>query len=283
MKKRSLKDMSLKSTVKELCFRANTVLREDVREALAEACSHEEEGSVSRRMLEILIENARIASEAKIPICQDTGHVAVFLEIGNGIDLSGCDISEVVNGGVEEAYSEYNFRKSVVKSPVERENTGTNTPCIIHTDIVAGDEVAVSVMPKGFGSENKSVVRMFNPTDDMEKIKDFCVGTVKKTGADACPPYVLGIGMGGTMEKSALLAKKALLRPVTQSSGHKYLAEAEKAIMDKCNALGIGVMGLGGRTTVMGVNIEEYPTHIAGLPVAINVCCHALRSAGAVI
>ena len=283
MNKISLKEMPLKATVKELCLQANTVLREDVREALAQACSREDEGTVSRRMLEILIDNASIAESAKIPICQDTGHVAVFLDIGSEIDLSGCDIAKMVNEGVEEAYAEYNFRKSVVKSPVHRENTGTNTPCIIHTDIVSGNEIRVSVMPKGFGSENKSVIKMFNPTDDMEKITGFCVETVKRTGADACPPYVLGIGMGGTMEKSALLAKKALLRPITRRSHAEYIAGAEEDIMEKCNALGIGVMGLGGKTTVMGVNIEEYPTHIAGLPVAINVCCHALRSASAVI
>ena len=273
----------IEETVKALCLKANTVLREDVRKALEEACRREPQGSMPRKMLEILLENARIAESTGIPICQDTGMAAVFIDIGRDVVVRDGNILEAVDMGIEKAYVEGLFRKSVVEDPILRKNTGTNTPAIIHCDLVEGDRISVSVMPKGFGSENKSRVAMLNPTCDIDEIAGFCVETVRMAGPDACPPYVLGVGIGGTVEASALLAKKALLRPITDKSGKSHMADLERKVFEQANALGIGVMGLGGLSTVIGVNVESMPTHIAGCPVTVNVCCHALRSATAVI
>jgi fumarate hydratase subunit alpha len=273
----------IKQTVKCLLLKANIELRNDVLQALKELYRGEKEGTQAKNMLGILVENADIAMEKKIPICQDTGLVVVFLNIGSNVVLDGGDVKAAVNEGVEEAYKEGFFRNSVVEDPITRKNTGTNAPASIHIDLVEGDSIEVSVMPKGFGSENKSRLIMMNPTADPEKIVDFCVETVKIAGPDACPPYVLGVGIGGTMESCALLAKKALFRSINESNPKPHLAELEEKIKEKCNALGIGVMGLGGGSTVMGVGVEAGPTHIAGLPVAVNVGCHALRSASTVI
>ena len=280
--KREINSLKIKGKIKELCLEANTVLREDVLEGLNIAFGVEE-GSVSANMLSVLVENARIAEEKKIGICQDTGMVTIFLEIGTDVSIEGEDINKAIDRGVEEAYAEGSLRKSVVGDPILRDNTGTNTPCIKHIEFVPGKNISISVMPKGFGSENKGCIKMFDPTADTEDIIAFCVEAVKSAGADACPPYILGIGIGGTMEKSAFLAKKALLRPIDESNEKKHLSSMEEKIKDKCNDLRIGVMGLGGKITCMGVNIEEFATHIAGLPVAINISCHALRSASAVI
>ena len=283
MSARRINVEKIKQAVKTLFLEANIVLRADVLEALERLYREEKEALQAKGMLKILIENANIAKEKKIPICQDTGLAVVFLNIGEDVVLEGGGITEAVNEGVREAYSEGHFRDSVVADPLIRENTGTNTPAVIHVDITKGDNVGLSVMPKGFGSENKSRLSMMNPTAGPEKIIDFCVETVKIAGPDACPPYVLGVGIGGTMDECAHLAKKALFRPINEPNPKPHIARLEEKIKEKANALGIGVMGLGGGSTVMGVNVEAGPTHIAGLPVAVNVGCHALRSAKAVI
>ena len=283
MNKREISSGKIEQLVEELCIKANTELREDVKTALDAAYSSEGEGTISEKMMKVLQKNASIAEQEKLPLCQDTGMVCVFIEIGKEVVIVDDGINEAVDQGVERAYRDNFFRKSVVADPLTRENTGTNTPAITHIDIVEGDKVKVSVMPKGFGSENKGRIKMFNPTAQRDEIVEFCVETVKDAGPDACPPYVLGIGVGGTMEHCAFLAKKALLRKIDQSSPKPHIAEMEHLIKEQSNALSVGVMGLGGKTTVLGVNIETFPTHIAGLPVAINICCHALRSATGVI
>lgn len=274
---------AVEKKVKELCIEANFLLRDDVLKALKKAYEDEPDDSPSKEVLGILVENAKIAKKENIPICQDTGVAAVFLEIGEDVHITGGNVTRAVNNGVEKAYSEANLRKSVVYDPILRENTGTNTPAFVHIEIVEGNKVDISVMPKGFGSENKSRITMLNPTATRDEIVDFCVETVRLAGPDGCPPYVLGVGIGGTIDTCALEAKKALLRPIGKGSTKGHIREIEKTIKEKCNSLGIGVMGLGGKTTVLGVNIREVPTHIAGLPVAVNVCCHALRSASGVI
>jgi len=283
MTRREIKASEIERTVKTLCIKANTVLRRDVLAAMEEACRKEKEGSLAKRMMEVLLENARIAEKKSIPICQDTGMVTVFIEMGKDAVICDGSLPEAIDSGVRTAYEEGFFRKSVVGDPLVRNNTGTNTPAVIHLDIVDGDKLNVSVIPKGFGSENKSRLAMLSPTGVRDGVIDFCVETVKKAGPDACPPYVPGVGLGGTMESCALLAKKALLRQITESNPKAHIAELERAIKEKANALGIGVMGLGGPATVMGVNIEEFPTHIAGCPVAVNLSCYALRSASGTI
>ncbi len=280
---RRISERQIQDTVKALFIKANNVLRPDVFLALNAARRREKVGTVSAKMMSMLVENARIAREESIPICQDTGMATVFLEIGMDVDTSGIDVVSAVNKGVARAYKEGFFRQSVVKDPILRGNTRDNTPAMVHIDMVKGSKIGIHVMPKGFGSENKSRSVMLNPTAGVGKIFDFCVDTVKMAGPDACPPYVLGIGIGGTAEVCALLAKKALLRPINKRNKEKHLAKLERMIAAKANRLGIGVMGLGGKTTVLGVNIEACPTHIAGLPVAVNVSCHALRSASAII
>lgn len=271
----------IEKKVKELCLKANTVLRSDVVKELEASC-RKEKNALSRKMLKVLIDNAKIAKEEKLPVCQDTGVAVVFVEVGRDVHIAG-DLLKAIDKGVEKAYREGHFRKSIVSDPVKRVNTGTNTPSVVHVDIVKGNKVKISVLPKGFGSENKSVIGMLNPTCTDEDIVNFCVDAVKKAGPDACPPYVLGIGIGGTMDSAALLSKKALLRKVKSKARKKHIEKIEKEILKKANDLGIGVMGLGGKTTVMGVNVLESHTHIAGCPVAVNVCCHALRSASGAI
>lgn len=275
--------IDIEETVKRLFIKANNVIRQDVLAALEKAARLEKKGSVSSEMLGILIQNAGIAKTHSMPLCQDTGIATVFVEIGRGVDLSGTDITGSINRGVAKAYKEGFLRKSIVEDPLLRGNTGDNTPAIIHYDIVDGDRMKIHALPKGFGSENKGRVLMLNPTAGDEEIIDLCVETVKAAGPDACPPYVVGVGVGGTMESCALLAKKALLRPIDEHNPRAHLAGIEKEIMKRANKLGIGVMGLGGKVSVLGVNLEALPTHIAGLPVAVNISCHALRSASAVI
>ncbi|MDD5633672.1 MAG: fumarate hydratase [Candidatus Omnitrophica bacterium] len=269
----------IEKVVEELCFEANIFLRSDVEKALKRSCCSEKKNSISREMMEILLENARIARRKNLPICQDTGVATVFVDIGQNVVIKGGLLRDAVTRGVKASYEKNCFRKSVVEDPLIRKNTGTNTPCIMHMDIVKGDRVKISVMPKGFGSENKSRIKMMNPTSTDKDIVDFCVETVKLAGPDACPPFILGIGIGGTTEYSAYLAKKALLRPVGKYNPKKHIQKIEKNIQKRVNGLKIGVMGLGGASTVLGVNIETAPTHIAGLPVAVNISCHALRSA----
>jgi fumarate hydratase subunit alpha len=269
-------------TVRDLFLEANMVLRKDVLRAIRELYD-EEKAPNAKEMLKVLLENARIAREEKMAICQDTGLSVVFLEVGEDVHITGGDLNRAVDKGVESAYKDGFLRKSVVRDPLLRDNTGTNTPAEIHVDMVPGDKIKVAVFPKGFGSENKGRIAMLNPTAGEDAVVDFCVDSVKKAGPDACPPYMLGVGIGGTMESCALIAKKALLRPVDSSNPDKHIAALEKKIEQKVRELEIGVMGLGGISTVMGVNVETAPTHIAGLPVAVNISCHALRSASGII
>jgi len=280
---RKVKSSIIKNAVIELCFEANTEIRKDVLGAFKKLSKKQNSVGASKAMVKILIENSEIACKDKIPMCQDTGMVSVFLEIGRHVHVEGETIKEAVNKGVETAYKKFFLRKSIVKDPILRENTGTNTPAIVHIDIVDGDKVKIDLMPKGFGSENKSRLVMLNPTCDRQAIIDFCVETVKLAGPDACPPYILGVGIGGAMDSVTYLAKKALLRPITKKNSKKHIAKIEEDIKKSVNKLNIGVMGLGGEGTVIGVNVETSATHIAGLPVAVNLSCHALRSASVVI
>ncbi|MDP8298765.1 MAG: fumarate hydratase [Candidatus Tantalella remota] len=279
MNTRLIKALDIQKLVEYLCVRANTVLRRDVLEGIQKAYDGEADGSVSKKMLKVLLENTETAEKEKLPLCQDTGMAAVFIELGSEVQVSDGDIIDAVNAGIEKGYAEANLRKSIVADPVKRDNTGTNTPGVVHVDIVKGDKISITVMPKGFGSENKSRMVMLNPTSTDEDIIEFCVDTVRKAGPDACPPYILGVGIGGTMEQCTLMAKKALLRTIDSSNPKSHMADIEAKIKKRSNELKIGVMGLGGSDTVIGVNIMETATHIAGMPVAVNVACHALRSA----
>lgn len=272
----------IRDIVRELCLKANFELRKDILRALKSSLSKERDAR-AKKILKVLIENASLARKHRIAICQDTGILVVHLEIGQDVALFGGSLASMIDEGVEEAYRKGYLRKSVVDDAILRRNTGTNTPAISYVDMVDGDRVKITVSPKGFGSENKSMIKMFRPTDSVEKIKGFIIETVKMAGADACPPLVLGIGIGGTFERCAYLAKKALLRPIDRRNPKKHIAKLERGLIKDINSLGIGPMGLGGRTTVLGVNILEAHTHIAGLPVAVNVSCHATRSAEKVI
>lgn len=279
---RKISVLKIRDTVKRLCLEANFVLRKDVLAALKKA-KRKETNKRARAIFGQIIENARIAEKDRVAICQDTGIAVVFIELGRDVLVTGGDLNTAINEGVVSAYRDGYLRKSVVRDPVERNNTNTNTPAVISVKIVPGNRIRITVSPKGFGSENKSRIKMFKPTAGEEEIRQFIIDTVKAAGPDACPPLILGIGMGGTFEKCAYLAKEALLRPIGKRNPKKHISELEKGLASDINALGIGPMGLGGRTTVLGVNIEEFPTHIAGLPVAVNVSCHATRSASAVI
>ena len=268
----------IRDAVRDACLEANFVLRKDILRALRKAVP-KETNRRAKGILKSIIENAGIAKAKRIAICQDTGMVTVFLEIGREVAFEGGNLATAINEGVTEAYLKGYLRKSVVDDPVLRRNTNTNTPAVIHTDIVEGDRVSISVMPKGFGSENKSKAKALNPTATIYDIKEFVLNVVREAGPDACPPLVLGIGIGGTFEKTAYLAKKAVLRPIGQHNPKKHIKKLEKDLQRDINALGIGPMGLGGKTTALGVNIETFPTHIAGLIVAVNVSCHATRGA----
>lgn len=272
----------IRDTVRDLCLKANFELRKDVLKAIKAAVKKETNGR-ARAILKSIIENARIAKQKRLAICQDTGMVFVYLEIGQDAVLTGGALHKAIDDGVKEAYAKGCLRKSVVADPLLRQNTGTNTPCIIITDIVEGERVRIEVSPKGFGSENKSTIKMFKPTADIGEIKKFIIDAAKDAGPDACPPFVLGIGIGGTFETAAYLAKKALLRPIDKRNPKKHISKLEKKLYREINSLGMGPMGLGGKTTALGVNILEYPTHIAALPVAVNVSCHATRSASAIL
>jgi fumarate hydratase subunit alpha len=268
----------IRDTVAELCLKANFELRRDVLKALKVALKNEK-SLRAKNLLKALLENAVLAKKKRIAICQDTGFVSVFIELGSSVLLSGGDLSEAVNKGVEDAYKKGYLRKSIVNDALIRKNTNTNTPSIIHIDIVEGDKVRISVSPKGFGSENKSAIKMLKPTASEKDIINFVTEVVKLAGPDACPPYVLGVGIGGTFDHAAHLSKRALLRPIGFGNKKRHFKRLEKDILKAVNSLGIGPMGLGGKTTALGVSIEEFPTHIAGLPVAVTVSCHATRSA----
>lgn len=263
-------------TVKELCMEANYFLSDDIKEAL-ENNRKKESWALAGDILEQIIINGKIAAEDRVPICQDTGMACVFLEVGQDIHIVGGNIEEAINEGVRQGYEEGYLRKSVVKDPINRINTKDNTPAMIYYEIVPGDKIKITVAPKGFGSENMSRIAMLKPSDGIEGIKSFIIDTVKAAGPNPCPPMVVGIGIGGTFDKAAYLAKKALLRPINQYNENIYYKELEEELLSSINELGIGPQGFGGATTALGVNIEVLSTHIAGLPVAVNINCHATR------
>ncbi len=262
--------------VKEMCIEANYSLTEDMRAALEKA-GREEKSPLGRQILEQLEENLVIASGDRIPICQDTGMAVIFLKIGQEVHFTGGSLEAAIQEGVRQGYKEGYLRKSVVKDPLQRENTKDNTPAVIHYEMVPGEQVSVTVAPKGFGSENMSRIFMLKPADGEEGVKNAVLTAVRDAGPNACPPMVVGVGIGGTFEKCALLAKEALTRPVNSHSEIPYVKQMEEELLQKINASGIGPGGLGGTITALAVNINTYPTHIAGLPVAVNICCHVNR------
>ncbi len=264
------------SNIKEMCIEANHMLTPDMQKAL-ECAVTEEKSPIGQKVLGQLQDNLRIAQEDTIPICQDTGMAVIFMEIGQDVHFEGGSLTDAINEGVRQGYVNGYLRKSVVKDPLLRENTKDNTPAVIHYDLVPGDKVRITVAPKGFGSENMSRVFMLKPADGMEGVKNAILTAVKDAGPNACPPMVVGVGIGGTFEKCALLAKKALTRSVDVRSSIPYVKELEEELLTTINRLGIGPGGLGGSTTALAVNINTYPTHIAGLPVAVNICCHVNR------
>ena len=266
----------LTTNIKEMCIQANHYLAPDMDQAMHQAFEKETK-PLAKQILGQLLENLEIAGKDMIPICQDTGMAVVFLKIGQDVHFEGGSVEEAVNEGVRQGYEEGYLRKSVVGDPLVRVNTKDNTPAIIHYEIVPGDQVEITVAPKGFGSENMSKIMMLKPADGIEGVKEAIVNTVKEAGPNACPPVVVGVGIGGTFEKAAILAKKALTREAGTHSDIEYVAELEKEMLEKINNLGIGPGGLGGSTTALAVNINTYPTHIAGLPVAVNICCHVNR------
>ena len=268
----------LTDNIKEMCIEATHYLSPDMCAALKKA-TEEEEAPLGKKVLDSLSENLELAGKEMIPICQDTGMAVVFLEIGQDVHFVGGNVMDAVNEGVRRGYVDGFLRKSVVGDPILRENTKDNTPAILHTEIVPGDKVKITVSPKGFGSENKSRMFMLTPADGIEGVKEAILTAVKDAGPNACPPMVVGVGIGGTFEKCAYMAKKALTRDIDKSSDIPYVAELEKEMLEKINNTGIGPGGLGGRTTALAVNINTYATHIAGLPVAINICCHVNRHA----
>ena len=262
--------------VKEMCIEANHYLTDDMKQALKQS-EKKEKSPLGKQILAQLEDNLKIAAEDMIPICQDTGMAVIFIEIGQEVYIEGGILTDAVNEGVRQGYVEGYLRKSVVKDPIFRENTNDNTPAVIHYDIVAGDQIKIVLAPKGFGSENMSRIFMLKPADGIEGVKNAILTAVKDAGPNACPPMVVGVGIGGTFEKCALLAKKALTRSVNEYSPISYISELEEELLKKINQLGIGPGGLGGSTTALAVNINTYPTHIAGLPLAVNICCHVNR------
>ena len=263
-------------SIRDMCIEANLTLSEDMKCRLKNA-KETEKTPLGKQILSQLNENMKIAQEEQIPICQDTGMAVVFLNIGQDLHIEGMDLHDAVNEGVRQGYREGYLRKSVVKDPLIRENTKDNTPAIVHIDIVSGDKLEILVAPKGFGSENMSRVFMLKPADGAEGVRKSVLEAVKDAGPNACPPMVVGVGLGGSFEKAAFLAKKALTRNLDQRSEKEHIRILEEELLQEINQLGIGPGGLGGSTTALGVNIETYPTHIAGLPVAINICCHVNR------
>ena len=268
--------------IKEMCIEANHYLSKDMKAVLDQAVESEK-APLGKQILNQLEENLRIAAEDMIPICQDTGMAVIFLEIGQDVHFVGGLLEDAVNEGVRQGYEEGFLRKSVVKDPLIRENTKDNTPAVIHYEIVSGDKVKITVAPKGFGSENMSRIFMLKPADGIEGVKEAILTAVKEAGPNACPPMVIGVGIGGTFEKCAWMAKKALTRPVDEHSPVPYIREMEEELLHRINKTGIGPGGLGGSTTAFAVNINTYPTHIAGLPVAVNICCHVNRHAVRII
>ena len=278
---RFLDSQCIRDTVKKLCIQANMQLPADVERAIVSA-EQSESWPIAKRTLSLLEENLRIAGESSLPICQDTGAACVFLEIGMDVHISG-DVYSAVNDGVRAGYEEGYLRKSIAADPLFRGNTGDNTPAFTTIELIPGDKVRITVAPKGFGSENMSALKMLRPADGEKGVIDFVLDTVRNAGPNPCPPIILGIGIGGTFDKVALLAKKALLRPLDERNADPHYAELERKMLEKINGIGIGPQGFGGKTTCLGVAIEKMPTHVAGLPVAVNVSCHATRRASAIL
>lgn len=278
-----IKSTKIKDKVKELFLKANYHINHDLMKLLQQA-QKKETSPIGKYVLNMIIENNKIASREEVPICQDTGLAVIFVDVGQEVRLIDGDFVEAINQGVKEAYQEGYLRKSVVDDPVfERNNTKTNTPAIIYTDIVPGDKIKLLVMPKGFGSENMSTIAMLKPADGEKGIIDFVIETVKKAGPNPCPPTIIGVGIGGTIDKAMVIAKKAIIRKIGQSNKNSKYATLEKEILTKINNLGIGPAGLGGNITSLAVHIDYLPTHIAGMPVAVNVCCHAARHAEGIL
>ncbi len=281
-KMRTIQTTDITENIRQMCIEANHYLSDDMKQVFNKAVDNEE-SPLGRQVLEQLKENLEIASSDMIPICQDTGMAVIFMNVGQEVHFEGGSITDAVNEGVRQGYTEGYLRKSVVGDPIIRENTKDNTPAVVHYDIVPGDKVEITVAPKGFGSENMSRIFMLKPADGIEGVKEAILTAVKDAGPNACPPMVVGVGIGGTFEKCALLAKKALTRDLNCKSDIQYVNDLEEEMLDKINRLGIGPGGLGGTQTALAVNIETYPTHIAGLPVAVNICCHVNRHAHRVI
>lgn len=269
----------IEDTVARLCIEANLRLPPDVINAI-ESAEKAEPWDGAKRILSLLGDNVRIASEKTLPVCQDTGMACVFVELGQDVHIDG-DFEEAVDNGVRRGYGEGYLRKSVVCDPLRRVNTGDNTPALLTVKLTRGDKMRITVMPKGFGSENMSALKMLKPADGVEGVRNFVLDTVEKAGANPCPPIIVGVGIGGSFDKAACLAKHALLRPVNEPNPDEYYAALERELLDKINALGIGPQGFGGKTTALAVLIEAMPTHVAGLPVAVNISCHATRRASA--
>lgn len=276
---RNIDSKVIEDTVARLCIEANLRLPPDVINAI-ERAEKAEPWDGAKRILSLLGDNVRIASEKTLPVCQDTGMACVFVELGQDVHIEG-DFEQAVNNGVRRGYGEGYLRKSVVCDPLRRVNTGDNTPALVTVKLTRGDKMRITVMPKGFGSENMSALKMLKPADGVEGVRNFVLDTVEKTGANPCPPIIVGVGIGGSFDKAACLAKHALLRPVNEPNPDEYYAALERELLDKINALGIGPQGFGGKTTALAVLIEAMPTHVAGLPVAVNISCHATRRASA--
>lgn len=270
------------NAVRDLCIEANYYLNDDIKNAFFKS-RDEESFKLAKDIMDILIKNAEIAKNENMPMCQDTGMAVVFLEVGQDVHILGGNLKDAINEGVRRGYIEGYLRKSVVKDPIDRENTKDNTPAVIWTNIVPGDKLKIIVVPKGFGSENMSQIKMLKPADGVEGIKEFVLKVVKEAGPNPCPPIIVGVGIGGTFELSAYLAKKALLRPIDKRNENPFYANLEEELLNLVNGLGIGPQGFGGRTTALAVNIETFATHIAGLPVAVNISCHATRHAEKVL
>ncbi len=273
---REMDSAEITKAVKNLCIESNCVLNRDIYDAIKNSVESEV-SEIGKDILEKLVKNADIAKEKMKPICQDTGMAVIFLEIGQEVFIKNGNLTDAINEGVRQGYEEGFLRKSVVGDPLLRVNTGDNTPAVIHYNIVSGDKVKITVAPKGFGSENMSKIYMLKPSQGVDGVKDAVLNTVKLAGPNPCPPMVVGVGIGGNFEMCAYLAKKALLRPINTSSEIPYVKELEEELLEKVNKLGIGPQGLGGKTTVLGLNIETFATHIAGLPVAVNISCHVTR------
>lgn len=275
---RTIRAKEIIDAVSDMCIRANCEIDPQIHSALMKAYETEE-SPVGKGVLEDLLNNANIAKAKQMPICQDTGMAVFFVEVGNRLIVEDMTITEAINRGVSKGYQEGYLRKSVIADPLRRVNTKDNTPAVIHYEFTEGEQLKITFAPKGFGSENKSALKMLNPSDGIDGVIDFVIETVKKAGANPCPPMVIGVGIGGTMDKAACLSKKALTRDINCANPDSFYAELEKKLLEKINLLGIGPQGLGGTTTALAVNVETYPTHIAGLPVAVNINCHATRHA----